>query len=174
MQVPIQQIILLEQWTRRRSCSEPITFIACGFSTTAIGTAFYVHGNPSLANYGVELLEGKVKLEKNNSGETAFLTAGEKALLTKTDTKFITQQYDTLSLNKWINGILSFKNTPVNEAFHDLENWYSVQIEDRRNNRELITINGDYVNVPLEDVLKIICFSLSCSYHFENNRIIIQ
>lgn len=154
--------------------AKPFTVITQGFSTTAIGTAFYVHSNAGLANYGVGLLEGKVKLEKNGSDETVFLTAGEKASLTKTETRFITQQYDTLSLNKWINGILSFKNTPVNEAFYELENWYSVQIEDRRSNRELITINGDYVNVPLEDVLKIICFSLSCTYHFENNRIIIQ
>jgi len=154
--------------------AKPFTVITEGFSTMAVGTAFYVHGNADSDNYGVDLLEGKVRLEKNASGETVFLTAGEKASLTKTNSRFITRQYDTLSLVKWINGILSFKNTPINEAFNELENWYSVQIEDRRSSREPITINGDYVNVPLEDVLKIICFSLSCTYHFENNIIIIQ
>ena len=121
----------------------------------------------------MDLLEGKVKLEKIISGETSYLKAGEKALWTKTISSFTKQQYDTVSLNKWIKGILSFNNLPVKDAFTELENWYSVKIEDRRSNPEVISINGDYVNAPLEDVLKIICFSLSCSYHFENNKIII-
>jgi ferric-dicitrate binding protein FerR (iron transport regulator) len=157
-----------------KNAAKPFTVITEGFSTTALGTAFYVHGNADSDNYGVDLLEGKVRLEKNTSGEAVFLTAGQKASLTKTNKKFITRQYDTLSLNKWVNGILTFKNTPINEALYELENWYSVKIEDRRSSPKLITINGDYVNVPLEDILKIICFSLSCTYHFENNSIIIQ
>lgn len=145
-----------------------------GFSTTAIGTSFYVHAGTSSADYRVDLLEGKVKLEKIISGETSYLKAGEKALWTNTISSFTKQKYDTVSLNKWIKGILTFNNMPVEDAFTELENWYSVKIEDRRSNPEVISINGDYVNAPLEDVLKIICFSLSCSYHFENNKIIIQ
>ena len=157
-----------------KNTAKPFTVITEGFSTTALGTAFYVHGNADSDNYGVDLLEGKVRIEKYTSGEAVVLTAGQKASLTKTNSRIITRQYDTLPLNKWISGILSFKNTPINEAFYELENWYSVKIEDRRSSPKLITINGDYVNVPLEDILKIICFSLSCTYHFENNSIIIQ
>jgi ferric-dicitrate binding protein FerR (iron transport regulator) len=153
--------------------SKPFIVKSNGFSTTAIGTSFYVHAGTSAADYRVDLLEGKVKLEKIISGETSYLKAGEKALWTKTIRSFTKQQYDTVSLNKWIKGILSFNNLPVKDAFTELENWYSVKIEDRRSNPEVISINGDYVNAPLEDVLKIICFSLSCSYHFENNKIII-
>ena len=153
--------------------SKPFIVKSNGFLTTAIGTSFYVHAGTTAADYRVDLLEGKVKLEKIISGETSYLKAGEKALWTKTISSFTKQQYDTVSLNKWIKGILSFNNLPVKDAFTELENWYSVKIEDRRSNPEVISINGDYVNAPLEDVLKIICFSLSCSYHFENNKIII-
>jgi len=154
--------------------SKPFVVITDGFSTTAVGTAFYVHGNASLENYGVDLLEGKVKLEKNKSGETLFLTPGEKATWTKTSSKIVTQKYDTITLNKWVNGILSFKNISVQDAFSQIEKWYSVEIIDRRSTHEDITINGDYINAPLEDVVKIICFSLACNYHFENDKIIIQ
>lgn len=154
--------------------SKPFIVKSHNFSTTAIGTAFYVHAGTSAAEYRVDLLEGKVKLEQNISGETSYLAAGEKASWTKAKSSFIKQQYDTVSLTRWIKGILSFDNTPVKEAFAEIENWYSVKIEDRRTNSEVISINGDYVNAPLEDVLKIICFSLSCKYHYEGNNIIIQ
>jgi ferric-dicitrate binding protein FerR (iron transport regulator) len=154
--------------------SKPFIVKSNGFSTTAIGTAFYVHSGEFASDYQVDLLEGKVKLEKNASGETSYLTAGQKASWTKTTGSFTKQAYDTITLNKWVKGILSFNNTPVSEAFQQIENWYSVKIEDKRTNRENISINGDYVNAPLEDVIKIICFSLSCNYHYEDNKIIIQ
>jgi transmembrane sensor len=154
--------------------ASPFIVKSNGFSTTAIGTAFYVHAGTSAADYRVDLLEGKVKLEKNTSGEVSYLTAGQKALWTNTSNKFKTQQYDTVTLNQWVKGILSFNNTPVSEAFREIGKWYSVQIEDRRSDPGHMSINGDYVNAPLEDVIKIICFSLSCEYHYEDNKIIIQ
>lgn len=154
--------------------SKPFIVKSNGFSTTAIGTAFYVHSGEIASDYRVDLLEGKVKLEKNTSGETSYLTAGQKASWANTVHSFTKQTYDTITLNKWVKGILSFNNTPVSEAFEEIESWYSVQIEDRRTSRENISINGDYVNAPLEDVIKIICFSLSCNYHYEDNKIIIQ
>ena len=154
--------------------SKPFIVNSNGFSTTAIGTAFYVHSGEFGSGYQVDLLEGKVKLERNASGETSYLTAGQKASWTKPTNSFTKQTYDTITLNKWVKGILSFNNTPVSEAFEQIENWYSVKIEDKRTNRENISINGDYVNAPLEDVIKIICFSLSCNYHYEDNKIIIQ
>jgi ferric-dicitrate binding protein FerR (iron transport regulator) len=154
--------------------SKPFIVKSNGFSTTAIGTAFYVHTGKSASEYHVDLLEGKVKLEKNASGETSYLTAGQKASWTITNSRFNKQQYDTATLNKWVKGVLTFDNTPVNEALREIESWYSVTIEDRRKNPGNITINGDYINAPLEDVMKIICFSLSCNYHYEDNKIIIQ
>ena len=154
--------------------SKPFIVKSNGFSTTAIGTAFYVHTGISAADYRVDLLEGEVKLEKNTSGEISYLTAGQKASWANSSSSFTKQQYDTLTLNKWVKGILSFNNTPVTKAFEEMENWYSVQIEDRRSHPGDISINGDYLNAPLEDVIKIICFSLSCNYYYEENKIIIQ
>jgi len=154
--------------------SKPFIVKSNGFSTTAIGTAFYVHTGSSAADYHVDLLEGKVKLEKKSSGQISYLTAGQKASWTNSNSGFTKQQYDTVTLNKWVKGILSFNNTPVIEAFKKIEDWYSVKIEDRRTDPGDISINGDYINAPLEDVMKIICFSLSCNHHYENNKIIIQ
>jgi transmembrane sensor len=154
--------------------AKPFIVKSHGFSTTAIGTAFYVHAGNSAADYRVDLLEGKVKLEKNTSGEISYLTAGQKASWANASSSFTKQQYDTVTLNKWVKGILSFNNTPVSQAFKEIAEWYSVQIEDRRIVPGDISINGDYVNAPLEDVIKIICFSLSCNYHYEDDKIIIQ
>lgn len=153
--------------------SRPFIVISNGFSTTAVGTAFYVNSNTATAAFSVDLLEGKVKLEKNSSGEVVYLAPGEKAEW-KPNKSFVSQKYDTVSLNEWVKGVLSFHDTPVDEVFIQLESWYGVKIDDRRTNPEIISITGDYINAPLEDVLKIICFSLSATYGYEGEKIIIQ
>lgn len=153
---------------------KPFIVRSGGFSTTAVGTAFYVHAKKAANGFSVDLLEGKVKLERNTTGEAFYLAPGQKALWKQNQSTFTRQSYDTLLLNKWIKGVLSFNNIPVNEAFAQIESWYAVEIEDRRKDPHVSTINGDYVNAPLDDVIKIICFSVSSTYHFQGNKIIIE
>lgn len=157
-----------------KNASKPFVVKSNGFYTTAIGTAFYVNSESTTEGFSVDLLEGKVKLEKDATGEVLYLAPGEKASWADSASAFARQSYDTTSLKKWVKGVLSFDNTPVDEVFRQLEAWYDVKIQDGRENHEIITITGDYVNVPLEDVLKIICFSLSSTYQYEGGMIIIQ
>ena len=115
-----------------------------------------------------------MQVDAESAKEKSILKAGEQASWSSSHKHFFRKSYDTLYLNKWLNGELSFNNTPVNEAIATLEKWYAVEIDDNRKNPESITITGNYVNAQLSDVLKIICFSLSCQYHFSGNKIIIE
>lgn len=143
------------------------------FSTTAIGTAFYVHGRNASQSYSVNLIEGKVSLQ-NASGNAVFLEAGEEAKWTGTKNGFDKNPFDTVSLRQWINGRLQFQRAETGEVLQHLAKWYAVEIEDQRKTAGTITITGDYSNKPLEDILKAICFSISCKYSITGNKIIIQ
>jgi transmembrane sensor len=142
-----------------------------GFSTTAIGTAFYVHGRQPSQSYSVNLIEGKVSLQ-NESGSPFLLEAGEEAKWNKN--VFDKNRFDTASLRQWIEGKLQFQRVETGEVLRHLSQWYAVEIEDQRKRPGAITITGDYSNKPLEDILKAICFSLSCRYTIYGNKIIIQ
>jgi transmembrane sensor len=144
-----------------------------GFSTTAIGTAFYVHGRQPAQSYSVDLIEGKVSLQ-NGSGSPLLLQAGEAATWSGSGNLFDKKAFDTRLLRQWIEGKLTFQKADSREVLQHLAQWYGVEINDQRKKPGTITITGDYSDKPLEDILKAICFSLSCKYTIEENRIIIQ
>jgi ferric-dicitrate binding protein FerR (iron transport regulator) len=154
---------------------KPFIVINNEFSITAIGTSFYVHARNGNSNYSVNLLEGKIKLvPAEKGGKISYLMAGEQAELGQDQSTFTKSNFDTLALKTWLKGKISFVKTPVRKALKQLEDWYSVDIEVQRNNLENVSITGDYFNVPLDDVLKVICFSLSCNYSYSGNKIIIK
>jgi transmembrane sensor len=156
-----------------RNEQKPFTVFSGKYSTTALGTAFYVSGDSS-ENYTVKLLEGKVKLNSFDSKETELLNAGEEGLWKPGDKKFLKQIYDSAYLNRWLSGRINFHKTPAPEAFSILQEWYGVEIVDNRKNKLNTAINGTYENVLLEDILKVICFSLNCQTTYEQDKIIIQ
>lgn len=156
-----------------KNISKPFSVISDDFSTTALGTAFYVNAGSS-EEFSVKLLEGKVKINSGRSNKTEYLEAGQELTCPKNKKHFIKQLYDTSYLNKWVSGKIVFRKTPVEEAFDILKQWYGVEIVDVRNHRSDISINGTYENVLLEDILKVISFSLHCQYRYDGNRIIIE
>lgn len=153
--------------------SRPFSVISDDFSTTALGTSFYVNADSS-HGFSVKLLEGKVKVNAGKTKATAYLNPGQELQYSPANAQFVKQDYDTSYLNKWISGQIIFRNTRVDEAFAILEQWYGVEIIDSRDKRTDIAINGTYEKVLLEDILKVITFSLSCRYRYEVNRIIIE
>jgi transmembrane sensor len=156
-----------------KDVSKPFSVISGSFSTTALGTSFYVNAD-STEEFSVKLLEGKVKIKSDKIEETEYLDAGEELKCPKNKNSFVKQVYDTSYLNKWISGKIIFRTTPVKEVFNILQKWYGVEIVDARNSSSDISINGTYENVLLEDILKVISFSLHCQYRYEGNKIIIE
>jgi transmembrane sensor len=141
------------------------------FSSTAIGTAFYVRARQPRQNYSVDLLEGKLSVQ-NVAGNSLLLNAGENAKWQQNG--FRKNHFDAQPLQDWISGKLQFQHAATAAVWSQLANYYAVEIEDLRKKTGTISITGDYSGKPLEDILKAICFSLSCKYTITNNKVIIQ
>ena len=159
-------------FTVAKNAVKPFIVESGNFSATAVGTAFYVRAGDSEKEYSVDLLEGKVKLSAHTY--TLFLTPGEEGRWSTSETNFNKLQFDTLQLNQWINGKISFDKTPIRKAVEELKKWYAVDIKITNKNLENKTISGEYNNVSLDNILKVLCFTLSCKYHYENNKVIIE
>jgi transmembrane sensor len=152
---------------------KPFSVYSTNYSTTALGTSFYVSADSS-EEYSVRLLEGKLKLSAFSGHQTAFLNAGEEALWQKGQKNFLKHHFDSTYLNQWLTGKIVFLKTPAHEVFEILQQWYGVEIIDNRKEKTNMAINGTYENVSLEDILKVTCFTLNCQITYQNNKIIIQ
>jgi ferric-dicitrate binding protein FerR (iron transport regulator) len=153
--------------------SKPFSVINGQFSTTVLGTSFYINGDSS-KDFSVRLLEGKVKVSSEKTKQSEYLEPGQEITAPKHQARFIKQRYDTAYLNKWASGKIVFRKTPVSEALTILQQWYGVEIIDARKERSDISINGTYENVSLEDILKVISFSLDIRYRHKGNKVIIE
>ncbi len=153
--------------------SRPFIVHSGDFSTTALGTAFYVNARNLQQGYTVNLLEGKVKLQTTD-GADDILLPGQQGAWKKTEKQFEKNSFDTSYLHQWVSGVLAFQRIESGQAFVLLEQWYGLQIIDRRTNPRHVIITGDYTGQPLQDILKAICFSLSCRFKQENDTIIIE
>lgn len=152
--------------------SKPFIVHSNNFSTTAIGTAFYVHARSADKQYKVDLLEGKVKL--NAKEKSVFLSQGEQADWKDSNAVFIKSGFDTQQLEQWVKGKISFNKTSMGDALRQLEKWYAVDIEIKRKDLLKQSVSGDYENVSLENILKVLCFTFSSTYTYTNNTVIIE
>lgn len=152
---------------------KPFIVESGSFSTTALGTAFYVNARDAAIGYSVNLLEGKVQL-KNKDGVTDVLLPGEQGTWKNGERQFAKTGFDSNYLNRWVSGVLAFQRAEAGQAFSLLEQWYGVSILDQRKQPRHIVITGDYTGQPLQDILKAICFSLSCQFRQQGDTIIIE
>lgn len=160
-----------------RDKDRPFIVWTGSMATKALGTAFYVHGDKRMGkDIRVDLLEGKVELK-----DTAMKSTGGRLLLYPGETgKKVSSGdlqrslFDAEKLQSWISGKLSFNRTPVNQALAQLESWYGIDIKVERKALQGKTINGDYHDAALQDILKVICFSINSQYSVTENTVIIE
>lgn len=159
--------------------TKPFIVTSGPFSATAIGTAFYVHARNVSADYHVDLLEGKLRLAAHDEagprlGQKTILLPGETGSWRAAEGAFAKTASDTTVLNTWVSGKLLFKDLPVENVLKMLEQWYAVSITVRHKPWNKLRLTGDYDNVSLDDVLKVVCFSLSAHYSYSGNQVIIE
>lgn len=153
--------------------SKPLTVHSGDFATTALGTAFFIDGNNPDAEYAVQLLEGKILVQSADEKQQ-LQEPGFEINWKKQNPSFARQNFDPQELTNWINGNLAFEYHTAADVFRQLEAWYGVAITDKRSQKGAIKITGNYSDLPLQDILQAVCFTLNCQYRLEENSIIIE
>ena len=71
----------------------------------------------------------------------------------------------------WTDGILSFDNTSIREAFLRLEKWYGVEIEVEDEAVYKNSISGKFRSEPLTDVLHLSCLTSHLKYTLDDKTV---
>lgn len=151
----------------------PFVVVTDGLETSVLGTAFAVSaykGKPQT----VAVKEGKVKVieaydqsRKNDD----FLVANEQ-LTYKAETGLGKKVKINPDLKfAWVNGKIIFDQTPINEVFVILSNWYgleSVQLSDK-NMRCFVT--GSYTRMTLKDIMESIKYATGIAYEINGKHL---
>ena len=141
--------------------------------TTALGTSFNIRAYPDKNNVEVSLLNGRVKVFKENQKVSHYiLTPGEK--ITFSDEYEELSNYDPVMEFGWKDGILIFQNSSFKDFIAISERWFGVEFMIKGNPRENWNIDGKFDNESLEEILESISFSKDIKYEINGQKVILN
>ncbi|MGC4104426.1 FecR family protein [Ferruginibacter sp.] len=151
---------------------KPFRVSVNGTTVEVLGTHFNINAYTDEASLNTTLLEGSVKVIKNEN--TMLLTPGQQAQVNETGAITKAPRVNTDEVMAWKNNNFSFNNTDLKKLMRQLSRWYDVEVE-YKNNSEPIKFNGDISRgVTLSNVLKMLELTGEVSFAIDGKKIIVS
>lgn len=165
----------------------PFTVTAMGYSTTALGTKFTVHGRIEKP-FRVKLFEGKVVVREQSKDAKipdAYLKPGEELTVNLKKGLFAVRKFSTEALapQKKImqkpvvesDQLLHFNKTPLATVFEKLNIAYGVVLVYDNAELETLSFTGEFHrNEPLSLAISSLCALNNLTYQQDGNTIVIK
>ena len=142
--------------------------------TVVLGTAFNVRAYPQEDIIEVSVERGKVAFfDKENEKNKEYLEAGTEGVFDKVEkTEIKKDKRENANAVAWRTMTMDFENVELNKVFETLERYFEVKIKADSKIRKC-TLNGNYTNPKVEDVLDYIKGTLGLQYKIDGTKITI-
>jgi transmembrane sensor len=131
----------------------------------AIGTAFNVSAYPHEDVVETSLVEGKIILyESKNNNEIKALTPGECLKFDSKLNDFTLESGNIGKYTAWKDGMLVFKNDPVDVIAKKLERWYNIEVEITNEKIKEFPFTATFTDETLPQVLELLSLATPVSY----------
>ncbi|WP_321308874.1 FecR family protein [Marinifilum fragile] len=91
-----------------------------------LGTEFNVEAYHDQNTITTSLIEGSVKLRKNN--ESVIIAPDQQAIISKDENHFFVRDVDASMYALWKDGVFYFKEASLGTIMEKLERWYNVKV----------------------------------------------
>ncbi len=154
--------------------NRPFTVKIQSMEITALGTEFGVNAYDNNLNDQVALVSGKL-LIKNNENTEVRMDSGQAISLSRENHSLSMSDINYIAQIGWKDGLLYFNNSSIEEIIKTLEMNYGVQfLFDKNLNRIREAYTGTFKNESLENVMKVISFSLNFKYNINGKKVTIE
>ncbi|MGD9557641.1 MAG: FecR family protein [Mangrovibacterium sp.] len=135
------------------------------FHVKVRGTRFDVSAFPADQTIDVVLEAGSVELLRD--GDQSFsriLKPGEKAAFDTGTGKTVVERVDVYRYTSWKDGLLIFKDTPMDEVLKKLARWYNIQIEVKDPRINSLLFNATIINEDVDEIFDLIAYTCAVDY----------
>ncbi|NHE56856.1 FecR family protein [Cyclobacterium plantarum] len=148
---------------------EDLPFIvqAEGFQVQVLGTSFDIKSYSRNEEHNVVVLTGEVAVE-TEFGDYLNVLPTEMLRFNETDGKILKKKVDLERYTGWKDGIIIFQETPYQEVFEILSEWYGVEFYLSNEINWKGTYSGKYENESLKNIL--LGISYAKNFEFKLNR----
>ncbi len=110
-----------------KNASMPFKVKVNGMEVEVLGTHFNINSYDNESTVRTTLLEGSVKINKNNS--SSFLKPGQQAQMNKSGEIKIINNVDVEEAIAWKEGKFQFDKADIHDVMRQLARWYDVEVE---------------------------------------------
>ena len=155
--------------------SRPFTVRTQNMDITALGTAFDVNAYSTNLTDQVALVSGKL-LIRNTENQEVKIDSGQTVTLSKINHVFSKSDLDYLAQVAWKDGVLYISHSSFDNIVQTLELYYGVHftIDEPLKNSFQDTYTGTFKNESLDNILKILSFSIDFRYEIHGKEILIM
>lgn len=137
---------------------------------TVLGTHFNINSYPDEPSTKTTLLEGKIKVSKNQ--KTTILSPGQQAVIKQDIT--IDTSIDPEQTIAWKNGVFNFNNADLSTVMRQLERWYDIEVEYRGKTDQQFKFQGKLQrSLSLQQILKVL-EKLEVKFKLEGKKLIVN
>jgi len=139
------------------------------FTVKATGTKFNVRAERNFLTPSVTLVEGKVAVQKLNSGKQncliTMLQPNQHMTYDTLSGHVTIQTEDTYKHFAWKDGKLVFRNDNISEVARRISLQYNVDIEIKGDEIKKYRYRATFENEPLDELLRLLKISSQIDYH---------
>jgi ferric-dicitrate binding protein FerR (iron transport regulator) len=149
----------------------PLTVTCNDLEIRVLGTSFDISAYPEDKNISVVLESGSIQLQKaDDHSLIQKMQPGEMAEFNTNHRKLSISKVDCNNYTSWKNGILIFKDQPMEKVLEKLERWYNIDIEVKSNKVNQLIFNATIINESVEEIFDLMKFSCAISYSIIPSR----
>ncbi|MCH7400711.1 FecR family protein [Belliella kenyensis] len=154
--------------------NNPFAVASNGIVTTALGTSFNISTFHKDEKVTVTLLTGMVKLNLEDKDDYLILNPGEESVLSKNMSSVDKKIVDANQRILWMDGVLRFEETSLDEMVTLLERWYGVQISIKGKQKDVLASGTFENNETLKNVLQVLSASIGFEYKLKEKEVLIE
>lgn len=148
----------------------PFIVMSNGLETKVLGTSFNINAHDE-EEITVTLVEGKVAVSTPEDED--LLTPGQQITYDITTKGLTKTDVDTKKELAWLDGVLYFENTPLDEVMATLSRWYDTDITFSNEQLTQCNISGKFSEDELVNVLEGLRFLVNIDYEISESKKIV-
>ncbi|CAA9195740.1 FecR family protein [Flavobacterium bizetiae] len=143
--------------------------------TKVLGTSFNVQAYPDHVTQEVSVLTGRVNVKSTVTDENVYVTPGQKVVFKSKNNKL--QAFTDIPMNSislWRKNIIVFEDAPLPEVIATINRNYNVAIQIENKNLNNLKISAYFKELPVNQVVALVCNIINANYKIEAGTYIIQ
>ncbi|MGE6355480.1 FecR family protein [Flavobacterium sp. NPDC079362] len=143
--------------------------------TKVLGTSFNVQAYPDHATQEVSVLTGRVNVKSTFTEENVYVTPGQKVVFKSQNNKL--QAFTDIPVNSislWRKNIIVFEDAPLPEVIATINRNYNVAIQIENKNLNNLKISAYFKELPVGQVVALVCNIINANYKIESGTYIIR